>query len=285
MSHIVTPKIKKELSVFAERITPKDAAAGTSVPGKGLTGAELASQYGITTDSKGRALEPGRRYFTTDLPRVNHLRRLCKAFEAGAWPQVELYLKPFRTPAAAARDAAAAAAAQVPAPVAPALELAAAGAPGYGNAVATGPAEVFINGNKVEGITEVRYSPATFRPLPEVMAEALATEVQVSTPYAEREFFKMGKRWEDEADAAQQLGTGGRAAGMSYARRNLVHTGTITLEPEEAEALRALAAEVQAYPPDAGAQHWFDEFSQLPQPVCPLEAGAHSCHCHSSSAA
>jgi hypothetical protein len=229
MSHIVTSKIKKELSAFAERITPKDAGAGTSTPGRGLTGAELASQYGITTDSAGRKLEPGRRYLTTDLPRVNHLRRLSKAFEAGGWPQVELYLKPFRTPAAVAREAAAAVATPVPAPVAE---------------VAFADVEVFIGGNKVEGIAEVSHSPAVFEQLPEVAAGAVATEMQVSMPVAQvREFTKLCQRWEKEADDAQaaadakRLAAAAEATGAPLAGAWLDEAG-----PVSAAAAAALAA-------------------------------------------
>jgi hypothetical protein len=241
MSHIVTPKIKKELSALAERITPKDAEAGTTTPGRGLTGAQLASQYGISTDSKGRPLNPEQRYLCADVPRVNHLRRLSKAYAAGGWPQVKVYMQPFRTPTAVARDAEAAAAAQ---PV----------------QVAFSDVEVFIGGNKVEGITELTYSPAVFERLPEVPAGAVATEVQVSMqvsmsmPVPEvREFTKLCQRWEKEADEAEA------AAG----------------------AQRLAAAAEATGAPLAGA--WLDEAGAVPESFCPIEAGAHCCSCTTCS--
>ena len=202
MSHQVTSSIKKELSKFAERITPQQAAAGTSVPGKGLTGAELASQYGITTDSKGAPLNPALRYFTTDLPRVNHLRRLCKAYEVGGWPKVALYLKPFRTPAAAAREAAAATAA----PVATVREFRGKAYEGALPAAYEAKATIKLHQSEVEALRKLQASPAVFAPLPEVAADAVATEVQVSMPVAPapvREFTKLCQRWEKEADEAQ----------------------------------------------------------------------------------
>jgi hypothetical protein len=134
MSHTITPTIKKELRAFADRITPPQAKPG-SVPGRGLTGAELKTQYGLTRDAQGQPLKDAERYLTKDVPAVNQLRRLSKAFQAGGWPQVELYLQPFRTPEAVAREAAAA-------------------------EVATGAP------------LELEPSPAVFEPLPEVAAAA-----------------------------------------------------------------------------------------------------------------
>lgn len=105
MNQTLTKSIKAELRGFADRITPPEPAPG-AVPGKPLTAEQLQQQYGITTDKAGKPLTPGQLYLAKDLPAVNHLRRLCRAFEVGGWDQVERYLQPYRTPEAIARQAA-----------------------------------------------------------------------------------------------------------------------------------------------------------------------------------
>jgi hypothetical protein len=135
MSHKLTKEMRKSLAEFAAAITHPNNRPGAARPGAAVFAASQA-------------------------PAVNHERRLLAKYEAGGWPAVERYLQPFLTPAGYARqlkeraaDARAAAADAAPAdfqplaidepaPVAPVVALAAAGAPGYGNALATGaPAE------------------------------------------------------------------------------------------------------------------------------------------------
>lgn len=131
MKKSLNNEIRANLQAFADRITPPDAKPG-SVPGKALTAEELREKDGLTTDRQGNPLKPGQLYLAKDMPAVNHFRRLCKAYESGGWDKVELYLQPYKTPAAIARDIVARAE-PTPAPV---VQLATEGVPGYEQALA-----------------------------------------------------------------------------------------------------------------------------------------------------
>ncbi|MDF7809934.1 hypothetical protein [Hymenobacter sp. YC55] len=175
MKKSLNNEIRANLQAFADRITPLDAKPG-AVPGKALTAEEL-QQKGITTDSHGKPLKPGQLYLAKDLPAVNHFRRLCKAYESGGWEKVELYLQPYKTPAAIARDIVAKAEA-TPAPV---VQLASEGVPGYEQALT---AHLSRNERVVKAI--------------ETYPAILAAE-----PAPVREFTRLTERWEKEADEAE----------------------------------------------------------------------------------
>ncbi|MBA9076085.1 hypothetical protein [Rufibacter quisquiliarum] len=93
--HTLTPEMDHALKQFAERL-PEPEQQKPGVVQAPRTGAEILAENPEIRDKDGKPLNPEKHYYLAEThTRINHLRRLRKAFRKGGKDAVVEYLRPY----------------------------------------------------------------------------------------------------------------------------------------------------------------------------------------------